>query len=404
MNRKTDTPTFLPYTRHWLDDDDIAAVTAVLRGDWLTSGPATTAFERALAATTGAREAVVCSSGTAALHLACMALGLRAGERALVPAITFVATANAPGFTGADIAFTDVDPDTGLMRAADMRAALARDGHPARVVLPVHLNGQVAPIEALSALAREQGLGIIEDGCHALGTRYTTRHGQSASVGDCRFSDATVFSFHPAKTIAMGEGGAVTTNDAALAAAMRRARNHGLVHDAGDFTDPAQAYEHDGERRPWYHEMPAPGNNYRASDIHCALGTSQLAKLPEFAARRATLMARYDEALQGLAPLVRPVPRVADCEPVLHLYPVHIDFARAGKTRTEVMQQLRARGIGTQVHYRPVHQQPWYRRQHPDLALPGARQYYERVLSLPFFTAMQNSDVSRVCNALREVL
>lgn len=394
----------MPYTRQLIEEDDIAAVTAVLHGDWLTCGPTVERFERALAEVVGARHAVACSSGTAALHLACLALGLGPGDRAVVPAMTFLATANAPRLVDADVVFADVDPDTGLVQEEDIERAIAHADGRARAVFPVHLNGQVAPIEAVTAVARRHGLAVVEDACHALGTRYTTSDGVTGRVGDCRFSDATVFSFHPAKTLAVGEGGVVCTNDDGLAQALRRLRNHGIVREREAFADPDSAVDAYDEVNPWYYEMQSLGCNYRLSDIHCALGLSQLGKLERFARRRRELMALYDDALTDLAPAVRPIGRASGCEPVLHLYPVFVDFKGCGKGRSTVMRELARLGIGTQVHYRPVHRQPYYQERYGLTDLPGADAYYEQVLSLPFFVGMADTDVDRVCAALGDVL
>jgi dTDP-4-amino-4,6-dideoxygalactose transaminase len=212
------------------------------------------------------------------------------------------------------------------------------------------------------------------------------------------------FSFHPVKAIAMGEGGAVTTRDPALAARVRRLRNHGMVHDPEAFEDRAQGFDADGTPNPWYYEMPEPGFNYRASDIHCALGESQLGRLPVFLTRRRALAALYDEALAPLAPAVRPIPRGPSEHDGWHLYPVLIDFAALGRSRACVMRSLRDAGIGTQVHYLPVHRQPHYRRLYPDVRLPGADTYYARCLSLPLFPAMADDDVTRVAAALAKAV
>jgi len=394
---------FLPYGRHEVDEDDVAAVVEVLRSGSLTGGPAIEEFEAALAAVVGARDAVACSSGTAGLHLAARAVGAGPADLAVVPAVTFVASANAARLAGAEVTLADVDADTGLAGSANMEQALSVHGERAAYLCPVHLNGQAAPVEAIGELARARGLAVIEDGCHALGTRYQAAAGEWGHVGDCRFSDMTVFSFHPVKTVAMGEGGAVTTNDPALARRLRELRNHGLVREPGRLRAHGDR-EADGSLRPGYAEMQELGYNYRASDLHCALGASQLTKLDRFAARRQALMRRYDEALAPLAPAVTPVARVGGCEPVLHLYAVLVDFAGLGRPRARVMEDLAARGIGTQVHYLPLHRQPYYRERYGELALPGAERYHERVLSLPFFPAMRDEDVDRVVDALRKVL
>lgn len=402
----TDSPDFLPYGRQAVDDDDITAVADVLRSPFLTTGPAVEAFEAALAERTGAKHAVACSSGTAALHLAALALGLGPGDWAVVPAITFLATANAVRFTGADVIFCDVDPDTGLMTADAFEAALAANpGKRVRAVLPVHLAGQPADPAGIAAVAHARGIAIIEDACHALGTSYPAQDGtDTAAVGACRHADAATFSFHPVKTITSGEGGAVTTRDGETARRLRLLRNHGMIRADADFENADLAFDENGGANPWYYEMAEPGYNYRLSDIHAALGLSQLKKLDRFAAARRRLVTCYDAALAFLAPTVRPTGRVSGCTVAWHLYLVLVDFEAAGTNRAEVMNGLRSHGIGTQVHCIPVPFQPYYRRLYGQADLPGARAYYARTLTLPLFPAMTEGDVDRVAGALGIVL
>lgn len=393
-------PAFLPYGRQVVEDDDIEAVSEALRGDYLTTGPLITRFEQALCQSVKAEHGVVCANGTAALYMAARALGLGVGSKVIVPSITFLATASAPHLAGAEIVFADVDPDSGLMRPEDLEKALSRTGH-AHAVFNVHLNGQCGAVEAIHEIARRHGLKIVDDACHAIGTHYRIG-GEDKLVGENALSDMTVFSFHPVKTVTMGEGGAVTTNDAELAEALRKERNHGMTREAGEF-ESEDGFTEPGRANPWYYELVAPGFNWRATDIQCALGISQLAKLPRFTARRRALAAAYDSLLAPLAPLVRPVAHT-DCLPTLHLYPVLIDFAVAGLARAEVMARLSELGIGTQVHYYPVHRQRYYAARYGKTELPGADRYYARALSLPFYASMTISDVGRVVDALRRVL
>lgn len=390
---------FLPYGRHEIDGDDIAAVAKVLRSDWLTTGPAVDALEAALAARVQAQHAVVCASGTAGLHLAMMALGLGLGDRVIVPAVTFLATANAVRYVNAEVVFADVDPDTGLMTPATLEAALSTVVGGIKAVIPVHLAGRTVDLGGIAILADRHNLTIVEDAAHAIGTTYGGK-----PVGDGRYSRMAVFSFHPVKTIAMGEGGAVTTNEPALAKRLRTFRSHGMVREADSFRDRALAFDADGTPNPWYYEMPELGFHYRATDIHCALGLSQLAKLDRYAARRRQLLERYRERLASLAPLVRMTAAPTDCDPAWHLCTVLIDFDAAGRTRAAVMNGLRAVGIGTQVHYIPVHLQPYYRRRYGAQTLPGAERYYARCLSLPLFPGMADDDVDRVVHSLQGVL
>lgn len=380
----------LPYGRQTIEDDDVAAVAQALRGDFLTTGPLVDAFETAFAEKVGARHAVACANGTAALHLAMLALDVQLGEVCIVPAITFLATANCARYVGAEVVFADVDPRTGLMTPDTLAEAISRVGdRQLRAVLPVHLRGDTAELPALAALAQGAGAVLVEDAPHALGS--TMRFGNTSErVGDVRHSAMATFSFHPVKTIATGEGGMVTTNDDGLAQRLRTLRTHGMVRPEG--------------ADPWIYEMPEPGFNYRLPDILCALGLSQLAKLDRFAARRKSLGARYLEALKPLAPIVRPASRPDWSDPVLHLMVALIDFPAAGKTRRQVVDALKARGVGTQVHYIPVHTQPYYRARYGPLSLPGAEAWYETCLSLPLFPGMDDEDVDRVVDALREAL
>ena len=397
-------PPFLPYGRQTIEDDDVESVERILRSDFLTTGPTIAEFESALAKRTGAHEAVVCSSGTAALHLASLALRFRPGDVVAVPSVTFLATANAPRLAGAEIAFSDVDPDTGLMRAEDLEALLDDRGDAIKAVFPVHLAGQVGDIEAICAVARRHGLAVVEDACHALGTSYNSGNRGPFEVGACGHSDMAVFSFHPVKHATMGEGGAITTNDPEFAARARLLRNHGIVGDADSFTDRDCGFDDDGTANPWFYEMSEIGFNYRATDIQCALGLRQMEKLERFCSRRRELVACYDEALAPLAPTVRPLGRTSGCRPAWHLNIVLIDFEATGKSRAVVMNALRTRGIGSQVHYIPVHLQPYYRNRYGAAELRGASEYYRRCLSLPLFPAMTEDDVARVVKALGEAL
>jgi UDP-4-amino-4,6-dideoxy-N-acetyl-beta-L-altrosamine transaminase len=396
----SEAPPFLPYGRQTVENDDIAAVARVLKSDFLTTGPEVAVFEDAFAARVGTAHAVAASSGTAALHLAALALGLGPGDTVIVPSITFVATANAARYVGAEVTFTDVDPETGLMGATELSAALARAPEgTARAVFPVHLNGQPCYMPDIGALAETRGLSIVEDACHALGGTIGAHR-----VGDGHFSAMAMFSLHPVKAIAMGEGGVLTTSHPDIDRRLRRLRNHGLVSEAEAFRDTAAALDAEGRPNPWYYELHEPGFNYRASDIHCALGLSQLGKLDRFLARRCALADLYDAALANLAPVLRPVPRVPWGTGGWHLYPVLVDFEAAGLERAALMAALRERGIGTQVHYIPVHRQPYYAERYGRIELPGAERYYARCLSLPLFPAMADCDVARVADALHALL
>lgn len=396
----------LPYGRQSIDEEDIAAVVAVLRGDWLTTGPATRAFEAALAARCGTAHAVSCANGTAALHLACLALDIGPGDTVIAPAITFAATANAARLAGADVIFADVDRDSGLMGPDQLSEAIdhARSaGQRPKAVLPVHLAGQCADIEEIAAIARRHGMAIIEDACHAIGSTYRRHDGSWVPIASGHDSDMAVLSFHPVKTITSGEGGAVLTPHRGLAERVERLRGHGIVRDPAAFQDRAAGFDQ-SVANPWYYEMAELGLNYRLSDMNCALASSQLNKLDRFAAARRYLVERYDSRLAPLAPLLRPIARNPQCRPVWHLYSVLIDFPAAGVTRGQVARALDERGIRTQVHYIPVPRQPYYRQRYGERNLPGADAYYRRTLSLPLFVGMNDGDIDRVADALEELL
>ncbi len=300
---------------------------------------------------------------------------------------------------GAEIVFADVDPETGLMRPQDLASAISRAGR-ADAVFNVHLNGQCGGLEEIAGIARGHGAKIVDDACHALGTAYVADNGQVTAIGSNAFADLSVFSFHPVKAIAMGEGGAVTTNDPIMAKRLERARSHGMTRDAGAFENTADAFDNAGRQNPWYYELAEPEFNWRANDIQCALGVSQLGKLGRFVARRRALAAQYDLQLSALAPILKPLARTRPCLPAWHLYVTRIDFEAAGTSRGDLMRALAADGIGTQVHYYPVHRQPYYAKRYGAQQLAGADRYYERALSLPLFASMTDGDVSRVVDAL----
>jgi len=390
----------LPYGRHQIDDDDIKAVVEVLRHGALTAGPKAGEFEAAFAEKLGVKEAVVCSNGTTALHLAVLAAGLKPGDRAIVPAVTFLSTANAVRMAGADVVFADVDPETGLLTPDTLGAAYETAGGPVKAILPVHLNGQCADMAPVKDIAEEKDSVIITDCCHALGAEYK----DGGRPGDGRYEDFACFSLHPVKSIAMGEGGMITTNDRESAARMRLLRGHDMKRDAADWTLKDMAFDKSDEPNPWFYEMHELAYNYRATDMQCALGLSQLRKLDAFVARRREIASLYDKLLVSLGNFLHPIPRTKLAESAWHLYPVLIDFEAKDKDRAQVMRELLAAGVGTQVHYIPVSDQPYYRSLYGEQPFKGAGSYYGRVLSLPIFPAMSDEDVSVVVSALETVL
>ena len=395
---------FLPYGRHYIDDDDIESVTKVLRSDFLTTGPVIEEFEKEFAKVTGAEYAVAVSSGSAALHLAAKGLDLKSEDVVVVPSTTFLATANAAQYVGAKVFFADVDPENGLLTANTLEQALVRAGDRVRAIFPVHVNGQTVDINAIAKIATARGLELVEDACHALGATYVGPNGNQVPVGSNANSRLSIFSFHPVKTVAMGEGGAITTNDCQLAKRLRVLRNVGMTRSTEDFQLNAQAFDASGEPNPWYYEMIELGYNYRASALHCSLGLSQLKKLDLFLKKRFALMEHYKMRLEPFSPVVQPIAPMSDCRPAWHLCAVLIDFDAAGITRARMMQALHSRGIGTQVHYIPVHLQPYYRDLYGEISLPGSEAYYNRVLSLPLFYTMTYEDVDYIVDSLNMVL
>lgn len=377
--------TVLPYARQTVTAADVEAVVATLTSPWLTTGPAVGAFEAALAAEVGAAHAVAVSSGTAALHAAMHVLGLGAGDEVVVPALTFAATANAAVFVGARPVFADVDPDTLLVGAAAVERVA---GPHTRAVVPVDYAGQPCDYDELAPLAAALGADLVVDACHSLGGTWQGR--PSGSYGRL-----AVYSFHPVKHITSAEGGMVTADDAADAARLRAFRNHGLDRDS-------HAREREGS---WEYAMTDLGYNYRLSDLQCALGLSQLARLGEQLRRRREIAALYEEGLRDLE-AVKPLAVRPGAGHAWHLYAVQLDLEALRVGRDAVFAALRAEGIGVNVHYVPVHLHPYYRRVFgtgPGLC-PVAEAAYARLLSLPMFPAMTDADVADVLTALAKVL
>jgi UDP-4-amino-4,6-dideoxy-N-acetyl-beta-L-altrosamine transaminase len=382
----------VPYGRQWLDQDDFEAVLCVLRGDWLTQGPMVGAFEEALAEACGVRHAVAVSNGTAALHLACLAAGIGPGDVGVTSPITFVASANCVAYCGGTPTFADVDPRTACVDPSALEAVCARCKP--KVVIPVDFAGQPADLPAIQEIARRHGALVIEDAAHALGARYEYE-GRWHRAGSCAHADLATLSFHPVKHITTGEGGAILTNSRELFAKLQRLRTHGITRDASLLT------RNDG---PWYHEQHDLGFNYRITDIQCALGLSQLRKLDRFVDRRRALVERYREALADVAGDLTLLLEGTGKRSSYHLLVAQIEAGAARRRR--VFDALAARNIRCQVHYIPVHLQPWYRERygHREGGFPRAEAYYASCLSLPLFPAMADCDVARVAEALRAAL
>jgi UDP-4-amino-4,6-dideoxy-N-acetyl-beta-L-altrosamine transaminase len=398
---------FLPYGRQSLNEADIQAVVDVLRSDWITQGPQVEAFERALAEKCNARFAVVCANGTAALHLAYSALGVGDGDTVVTSPVTFLATANAARMCGAEIEFVDVEKGTVNLSPKALERFLEQKGHASvKVVTPIHFAGHPADMLAIHALAERYEFAVIEDAAHALGARYRNPESKDEIVvGSCAYSDMTIFSFHPVKHITTGEGGAITTNDEHLYRKLLLLRNHGMQKDS--FVNTGLAADRNGKVNPWYYEMSELGYNYRITDMQCALGIQQINRLDDFVTRRRSIATEYREQIeQRLNGLVLPLLERDEVRHAYHLFPVTIEYEAIGLDRAEVMLGLRQRGIGSQVHYIPLHYQPYYRSRckvQPG-TLKRAESYYTRCLSLPMFPDMPIDGVNRVVDALCEIL
>jgi len=375
----------LPYSRQWVDDDDIEAVVGVLCSDFLTTGPKIKEFEDTFKQHTSANGAVALSSGTAALHAAASAAGIRTGDEVIVPAMTFAATANCVLFMGGLPVFADVNSDTLLVDPDSINRLVSPR---TRAIIAVDYAGQPCRFDSIREIASRAGCVLIDDACHALGAKIRGRPAGS-------WADLSVFSFHPVKHITTGEGGMVTGEDAGMIEKIRHFRNHGITRDHS-----RRALEN-----TWYYEMQSLGYNYRMTDFQAALGLSQLRKLDRWLKRRREIAARYDEAFDG-CPLLRPLKTRPEVEHARHLYVVRLDLTRLRVDRAMVFRALRSEGIGVNIHYLPVYLHPYYRNQlgtGPGLC-PHAEAAYEEMLSLPLFPRMSAPDVEDVVTAVKKVV
>ena len=398
------TDTFIPYARQSLTEDDIAAVVDVLRGNWLTQGPNIVAFEEAVAKRVGADFAVAVATGTAALHCACYAAGVGPGDNIITSPITFAASGNCALYLGADVKFVDIRPDTYCLDPEKLEAAITPE---TKAIVPIDYTGQPCDIDPINEIAKRHGIAVIQDSAHALGAEY-----KSSPVG--ALSDMSIFSFHPVKHIAMGEGGLVATNDEELAARIRLFRTHGISNEpsmmqlqdqAADRASDKTRDMNGPEKAPWYYEMQALGFNYRITDIQCALGTSQLKKLDKFLQRRREIASAYNDAFSQ-SPLLTIPFQEADRQSAWHLYMLRLNLDKMTKTRRQVFDDLRSSGIGVHVHYIPVHLLTYYRDRygHGRGDFPEAESYYDSALTIPMFPAMTDDEVDRVISTVIEVV
>ena len=392
----------LPYGRQSINEADILGVVTVLRSDFLTCGPQVEAFESRFAAMTGARHAIAMNSATSALHVAMLVAGVGPGDRVVTTPNTFLASANCAAFVGATPDFADIDPVSYNLDPIALERAWRPD---IKAVVAVDYAGQPCDMPSLADIARHKEAFVIEDACHGVGGGLEY-DGRVWKLGGHPWADMTVFSFHPVKTMTTGEGGMLVTDNDEWASRARRFRTHGMERQAfvglGAEDDPALA-----ERGPWYYEMQDLGYNFRITDIQCALGNSQLSRLDAFVERRRTLVARYNQAFREIPWIVVPGIRNPSNRDHIswHLYTLQINFEALGKTRTQVMEELRQDGIDTQVLYIPVHMQPWYRNRYGygRGKCPVAERFYKNALSLPLHAAMAASDVDRVIVSVRKL-
>lgn len=383
----------IPYGRQDISQADIEAVLDVLKSDFLTQGPLVPRFEQRVAQHVGASHAVAVNSATSALHIACLALGLGPGDRLWTTPITFVASANCGLYCGATVDFVDIDPRTYNLCPQALARKLQQaeqEGTLPKVVVAVHLCGQPCEMQAIHALAQRYDFRIIEDASHAIGGKY-----RGEFIGNCRYSDITVFSFHPVKIITTAEGGMALTNDAELANKMALLRSHGITRDPAQMT-----HEADG---PWYYQQIDLGFNYRMTELQAALGNSQMERLEAFVARRHQLASRYDDLLADL-PVTTPWQH-PDGYSGLHLYVIRLQLDKITRTHRQVFEALREQGIGVNLHYIPVHTQPYYQRMGFRKGdYPEAERYYAEAISLPMFQTMTEAQQDEVVSALKEAL
>lgn len=383
----------IPYGRQEVNQADIDAVVEVLRSDFLTQGPVVPTFEKTVADYCGAQHAVAVNSATSALHIACLALGVGKGDVVWTSPVTFVASANCALYCGASIDFVDIDPQTYNLSAERLSEKLflaEKAGKLPKVVIPVHLCGQPCDMQAIYKLSQRYGFKIIEDASHAIGGRY-----KGKAIGDCGYSDITVFSFHPVKIITTAEGGMALTNSAKLTSKMALFRSHGITRDAAEMTHAA-----DG---PWYYQQIELGYNYRMTELQAALGVSQMGRLDNYVDKRHLLARRYDKLLATL-PLTIPW-QSPDSYSGLHLYPIRLQLDKIKKTHLQVFQSLREKGIGVNLHYIPVHTQPYYRRMGFQLGdYPQAESYYQETITLPMYASLSEEQQDFVVGALSNAI
>lgn len=406
---------FLNYGKQWIDQDDIDSVVKTLKSDFLTQGPKVREFEDKICEYTGAKYCVAVSNGTAALHIAVASLQIKKGKEGITSTNTFMASSNCMIYNGIKPVFADIDDKIYCIDPDKIKEKITEN---TRLIIPVHFAGQPCDMQQIYQIANNElrttshepratshKLFIIEDASHAIGSKYT----DGSNVGNCKYSDLTIFSFHPVKTITCGEGGAITTNNKEFYEKLVMFRQHGVTKDKAKFKDKAKDYLKNNlnlnlDFGDWYHEMQILGYNYKLSDIHSSLGISQLKKLDKFVTRRREIVKKYNKAFKNIDWLTTPYER-PNVYSAFHLYVLKIDFDKIGKSRKQVIEELRAKKIGTQVHYIPVHTQPYYKKEfrYKWGDYPIAENYYKKALSIPLYPKMSNEDVNYVIKKILQL-
>ena len=383
----------IPYGHQWVDNYDIKELVAVLQSGWITQGPKVKEFEDAFCKYTGAKYAVVVSSGTAALHIACLAAGIKAGDEVITSPITFVASANCVLYCGGKVVFADIQGDTINIDPKEIKRKLTKK---TKAIIPVHFAGYPCDLEDIYAIAKKHNLIVIEDACHALGAEY-----KGSKSGSCKYSDMTVFSFHPVKSITTGEGGIVLTNNKRLYEKLLMLRNHGITKDPAKFT-----INHNlltiNDYGDWYYEMQELGFNYRITDFQCALGLSQLKKIDRFIQRRREIVKIYSKKLSKIDGIILPTEKPY-VKSSWHIYYIRL---KNSQRRKEVFEKLRKQGLGVQVHYIPIHLQPYYKENfgYKEGDYPKAENYYKSVITIPLYASLNKQQIRYIINEIMKIV
>jgi len=389
---------FLPYSRQNIDKNDIKSVVQVLKSDFITQGPNIDKFEKEFAKYVGSKYTVCCATGTAALHLACLALGINSKSNVITTSITFVASANCAEFLGANINFTDIDEETHCMSVIDLEKKLKRQK--IDLVIPVHLAGHSTDMKKIYQLKKKYKFKIIEDSCHALGGKYN-----GYKIGSCKFSDISTFSFHPVKPITSGEGGMITTNSKKIYEKLKLLRTHGIQKNPGYFTNKKLAFDRSYLPNKWYYEMSHLGYNYRLTDIQAALGLSQLSKLDKYTRKRNEIAKYYLKKLKTNKFITLPTTQKG-VNHSYHLFTILIDFDKIKKTKNQVMNELASYNIGSQVLYIPIYYQPYYKKKYnykPD-DFPNSSKYYKEALSIPIFYGLKRTEQNFIIKKINKII